>query len=258
MKTVVLFEGKEIGLEEITQWEKRHSLTMARRLKKKYRVSLPETFFEKVPQMDIKEVRKTLVDAKMKLGSKAIRKELEGTLSLTDQIAGFMTVLSAHKRKSSVVEICIQDLPAHFRVEQLYADILDLMTLNSEKNTRACLAGSPDHLVLEGHGNRVQEIIEITGGSPLESRFLNYYGVEDGVNYPKDNSYPLQMVGVSKLKNGTLVGDVRHQYRSEGTGFRAKLADEFPKVFTKKMIKEHQYHLACEFLVWYEYLINKY
>lgn len=65
------------------------------------------------------------------------------------------------------------------------------------------------------------------------------------------------MAGVSRLQTSTLVGDVRHQYRCEGSGFHAKLADEFPSVFTAKMIREHQFHLACEFLVWYRFLLEK-
>ena len=88
--------------------------------------------------------------------------------------------------------------------------------MNSDENAAICLAGSPDHLILEGKGDRAQEIIEI------------------GVDYPKDNSFPIQMAGVIRLKNGLLVGDVRHQYRMEDNGLHAKLADEFPKVLHEK------------------------
>lgn len=257
MKITVLFEGKPIDLSEIEAWEKKHSVAMTKRLQRKYKVTFPDGFIQRIPQMEIKKVRAELVRAKQRIGSEGIRSRLSRTLKLTDWIAGIMTIISRHKKKSSVVDIYVHELPKSFELKKFCTDILNLMTMNSDENAAICLAGSPDHLILEGKGDCVQEIIEITGGAPMESRFLNYYGDENGVDYPKDNSFPIQMAGVSRLKNGLLVGDVRHQYRMEENGFHAKLADEFPKVFTRKMITEHQFHLACEFLVWYHWLLEE-
>ena len=69
MKITVLFEGKPIDLSEIEAWEKKHSVAMTKRLQRKYKVTFPDGFIQRIPQMEIKKVRAELVRAKQRIGS---------------------------------------------------------------------------------------------------------------------------------------------------------------------------------------------
>lgn len=124
----------------------------------KYGAPLSDAFVSGIPNMDVREVRRTLANTKNDLGIETIREDLKGTLWLTDKAADLMTVLSGRQRISSVVEIVVSDTPDSFDMQEFYAAILDLMTKNSEENAIVCLTGSPDHLVMEGKGNNIQEI----------------------------------------------------------------------------------------------------
>ena len=55
MKITVLFEGKPIDLSEIEAWEKKHSVAMTKRLQRKYKVTFPDGFIQRIPQMEIKK-----------------------------------------------------------------------------------------------------------------------------------------------------------------------------------------------------------
>jgi hypothetical protein len=256
VKADVFFSGQKVAPQAFEQWEKRHSVTMAKRLQNYYRVNMSPFFVKSIPETDLLTVRKKLVAYKLQLSNDEIRGKLKHVFGFTNTATDFMSTLGRHKRKSSVVEIVVKDVPEGFDLKKFVDQIQTLMTTNSEENRRICLAGSPDHLLLEGKPNNAQEIVEITGGAPMEAHFINYYGVGAGINYPRDPEYPYQMASISMMTNNIAAGDIRHQYKEEGTGFRAKLADEFPIFFTNSMIREHQFHLANEFLVWYEYLLE--
>ncbi|MCH3922733.1 hypothetical protein [Limosilactobacillus sp.] len=256
MEAEVYFSGKKVAPKEIEDWEKRHSVAMAKRLQKFYHIDVSPFFVRSIPETDVLTVRKKLVDYKMQLSNEEIRGKLKHVFQLTNTAEDLMATLGRHKRKSSVVEIVVKNVPANFDLKKFVDEIQALMTSTSAKDRRIGLAASPDHLLLEGRPHNSQEIVEITGGAPMEAHFINYYGVEAGINYPRDPEYPYQMVGISMMTNNTIAGDIRHQYKEEGTGFRAKLADEFPVFFTSSMIREHQFHLANEFLVWYKYLLD--
>ena len=133
MKITVLFEGKPIDLSEIEAWEKKHSVAMTKRLQRKYKVTFPDGFIQRIPQMEIKKVRAELVRAKQRIGSEGIRSRLSRTLKLTDWIAGIMTIISRHKKKSSVVDIYVHELPKSFELKKFCTDILNLMTMNSTR-----------------------------------------------------------------------------------------------------------------------------
>ena len=51
---------------------------------------------------------------------------------------------------------------------------------------------------------------------------------------------------------GVPIGGVRHLFRDEPNGFRARLTVEFPLTMPSYMIRQHRWHLACEFSNWIE------
>lgn len=254
MKLKVYVDGKELPINEIEDWERKRSAEVAKYLKSEFNKSVPLEILNPNNNLDINYIREELVKAKLSIDENHIRLKLKNKLKFSNISARFLNIASLGKRKSSVVEIVGQDC----NVEKVFKEINNLMLKNSPENLKLCLMGSPDHYILKGHKNNIQEIIETTGGAPIQSQFFISYGDEDGISYPKGESYPMQMAGICRLSNGTVIGDVRHQYRSEGTGFRVKLADGFPIIFPKKLIEAHQMHLACEFLIWYDYIIKQY
>lgn len=75
---------------------------------------------------------------------------------------------------------------------------------------------------------------------------------ESGLKTPRDAAYAYQSAGTARLGDGTVIGGVRHQFRDEADGVLARLMVEFPAATPVRMIREHQWHLACEFSHWLE------
>lgn len=126
-----------------------------------------------------------------------------------------------------------------------------MMLNNTQKNRLCCLRANPDHYLLRGIGNDVQEVLEITGGLFVVSLFDIRYGDFAGLCSPQDADYPLQAAGVSYLKNGLAIGAVRHQMKDTENGCHIKLTVEFPALMPNRNIRAHEYHLACEFYNWF-------
>lgn len=79
---------------------------------------------------------------------------------------------------------------------------------------------------------------------------------ETGLQTPRDNSFPYQSVGIAKLKDGTIIGSVRHQFRDTETGIEARTVVEFPAICPKTILREHQKHLASEWSGWIQWAID--
>jgi hypothetical protein len=65
-----------------------------------------------------------------------------------------------------------------------------------------------------------------------------------------DPHYTHQMAGVARARGGLELGGVRHQFRNEGSGFRARLLVEFPFFIMPGIVSGHRWHLACEWANW--------
>ena len=74
-----------------------------------------------------------------------------------------------------------------------------------------------------------------------------------GLRTPADPGYPVQLAGVARDSSGTAIGGVRHQLRDLDGGFEAWLTVEFPRLTPSRMIRQHRWHLACEFSNWIEF-----
>ena len=54
------------------------------------------------------------------------------------------------------------------------------------------------------------------------------------------------------MKDGTVIGGVRHQFRNTDNGIECALCVEFPSKTPKSIVRAHQMHLAVEFSNWIE------
>ncbi len=112
------------------------------------------------------------------------------------------------------------------------------------------IAALPEHYLIATDPSGRQEVIETNGGSPMAARFFIDYNDLSSLRSQPDSTYPIAVVGVARSPNGAAIGGVRHQFRNEGDGFRAKLTVEFPSLIMPSVVTGHRWHLACEFSNW--------
>lgn len=121
----------------------------------------------------------------------------------------------------------------------------------------AMLFACPDHYLLGKAFSDGQEVIETTGGTVLSSHFgINY---ENSAKLPieKDPGYLVYFNGAAFNDFGMIVGGTNHQLRTLKEGFEIHPKIFFPSILPSFMIREHRWHLACEFSNWItEYIIK--
>lgn len=162
--------------------------------------------------------------------------------------ASRVAALFSQQRKFSVTDIII---PQSERTPiEVMTAINDIMLINTAAHRKINLATNPDHFVLQETAKNVQEVLEITGGSPLPTHFFAHYGDEEGLQSQLSEGFHVQAAGTARLADGTIVGGVRHQIKEEAAGLHFRALVEFPVLVPNTMIRQHQYHLACEFRGW--------
>lgn len=87
--------------------------------------------------------------------------------------------------------------------------------------------------------------------------FFITYNDETGLVTARDTSYPYQSVGIARLKNGTVIGGIRHQFRDTEEGLEVRAVVEFPAMCPTYIVRDHQKHLAVEWSSWIEYAISQ-
>lgn len=230
----VWIDGKELKTSEILDWEQKRVAVSARLLEKKTKRKISAANAEK------------LAKVKYAIPQEEMRTLLKGQISFAKFGTGISVKLSGEKRKISVAEVDVDFCDAQ-TLRKMYDD---MMLNNTKENLRCCLRANPDHYLLRGDSETVQEVIEIAAGLPFVSHFFIHYGDFEGLQSKSDPDYPYQAAGVSYLENGLAIGAVRHQMDTE-KGCHVKLAVEFPKLLPDSCIRAHQYHLACEFYNWF-------
>lgn len=180
------------------------------------------------------------------LNEAQVRGLLQRDIVWASRLARMMNFLSGHHRQHCVIEMVAEGIEA----DQFVAFADGIMLSNSAVDKKLCLNACPDHYLLQGAGPAKMEVIETTGGSPFPMQFFLALGDETGLTLPRDSTYPLQTAGAGRLKDGTVVGGIRHQFRNEGKGFRAKFGVEFPGATPAYFVRQHQLHLACEWKNW--------
>ena len=231
----VWIDGKELKTNEILDWEQKRVAVSVKLLEKKTKQKISAANAE-----ELARVKEAIPQDKM-------RTLLKGQLSFAQFGTGIGVRLSRGKRKISVAEIDVDFCNAQ-TLRNMYDD---MMLNNTKENLRSCLRANPDHYLLRGDSETVQEVIEVAGGMPFVSRFFIHYGEFEGLQSKADADYPYQAAGISYLENGLAIGAVRHQMKDTDYGCHVKLAVEFPAMLPDKGIRAHQYHLACEFYNWF-------
>lgn len=193
-------------------------------------------------------MREEVLKIKVDLGMDYLKKKLKYKYTLGNLGSIVAAKLSFGKRKFSEVDFYIEK--KGITAKEVADKINHLMLVNTEKNIRINLNTNPDHYVLRGVGNSVQEVIEYTGGSPLPTNFYAHYGETEKLKSNLSEGYQEQLAGTARLSSGFIIGGVRHQIRvlENGIGFKALV--EFPAILPTYMIRQHQLHLACEFGHW--------
>ncbi|WP_057894571.1 hypothetical protein [Lacticaseibacillus brantae] len=194
------------------------------------------------------EDRVALAQLKAQQSPEFFRKLLKRRYQLGNFASKLAAWVSHGRRKFSVTEIVVAQ--SDLSTAQVMAAIEAIMLENTPAHQQMNLSTNPDHFVLESPGPKEQEVLEITGGSPLPNRFFATYGDESGLRSQLTPGYTQQAAGTARLADGTIIGGVRHQIKPEGDGFRFKALVEFPAILPNHIIHQHQYHLACEFRQW--------
>lgn len=226
--------GREIGREQVLEWERRRALIVLKKLGG-----------QPCADDDLNTLNRQVLERKLALGSEGIRQLLQRELAVAQPVANFVARMSFGFRRYSVTELLVDRGSAKEFVEWF----LQRNELNDELTM---LAASPDHYVIQKNADGVQEVIETTGGSPLVGRFMIDYQDLSSLRSSPDPRYPYQAAGVARSEGGLAIGGVRHQFRDEGSGFRAKLLVEFPTMIMPGAVSAHRWHLASEFSNWIE------
>lgn len=228
------FCGHVFTREQVQAWERRRAQIVLKKL-------------GIVPTQpdDLLYMRRQLMERKLALGVQGVHDRLRTELAIATPATHAMVRLSFGRRRFSVTELLVEGGSA-----QKFVQWFNERTAHNDET--AMLAACPDHYVIRTLPNGAQEVIETTGGAPMVSRFLIDYQDLSSLRSIVDPAYPLQIAGVARSESGLVLGGVRHQFKPEGGGFRAKLTVEFPALIFPEVIEGHQWHLACEFSNWIE------
>lgn len=226
----VFINGQKVQKQDILIWEKKRADIVLKKLGAKPKSS------------NLIELRQQLLEQKSKLGHEGINKILKKELIISDFFAKMTAHFSFGSRRLCIIEIFVENVSA----EQFVEWFEQCGQINNEQ---AMLAGTPDHYLISTR-NGIQEVIETNGGSPMVARFYIDYEDLSSLRSPVDPTFPLQIAGVARSRDGLALGGVRHQFRNEGNGFRARLTVEYPLLILPTIMSGHQWHLASEFSNW--------
>lgn len=227
----IFIEGQRIAADQIIDWERRSAE------KALHKLGL------RAESQDMEQLRRQLRERKHALGHDGIRALLRRELALSDMAARLVAFMSRGRRRYSVVEI-VSPVGSAEAFANWFEDVA---RLNRED---VMIAALPEHYLIATDAAGRQEVIETNGGAPMAARFFVDYADLSSLRSEPDSDYPVQVAGVARAPNGAAIGGVRHQFRNEGTGFRAKLTVEFPSLIMPSVVTGHRWHLACEFSNW--------
>lgn len=237
----VRINGVLVTPAQIEDWEIRRARSVLPKLRRMLKLKAAD---DSHPE-DLRSLRGELVRLKEQCGRDALREALRGETRISGAVTKLVRLLSGSRRKQCVTEVRVAGCSA----KQIAQVIDNLMRSDTAVNRQSNLQACPDHYLLEPHGDTL-EVIETTGGSPFPARFFMRFEDESGLMTPRDPAYSHQSVGTARLGDGTVIGGVRHQFRDDGGDTLVRLMVEFPSATPQGMIREHQWHLACEFSHW--------
>jgi hypothetical protein len=231
---VATIAGQQVDRAAVQAWEDHRARVVMRKL------GIPDN-----AAMTLPERRAALLAHKLAQGHDGLRHRLRFQLFLSHLVAIVLALLSGKRRSFSVCELWVERGSAqHF--QRWFEDRVPL------DDQAGMLAGCPDHYIIATSATNHQRVVETCGGAPFASEVVIDYADQSSVLTPPDPSYPLQIAGVASLASGRAVGGVRHQFRQEGEGFRARVTVEFPSTIFGSIIAGQRWHLATEFSNWIE------
>jgi hypothetical protein len=227
-------DGRSVPRSEVLAWEARRA----------------EKVFAKLglgaPSGDLPDRRRALVERKLELGHGELERRLARELRWSGRSAELLRRLSGGRRRLCSIELAgsrgsAEAMPAFYRSAMERGDEAALL--------RAC----PDHYVLRALGDGLEQVIETTGGAPVAARIFLDDETTGALRTPADPAFPVQWTAVGRpARSGPNTGGIRHQFRDEEEGFRARLIGEFPAALPGRLVRAHRWHLACEFTNWIE------
>lgn len=238
MKTMI--DGKEFTKSDMDNWKRKRVREVLSNLKK----SIPMT-----DNVDV--LCENLTELKYKMSYEEIVSPLKTKLAIGKVGMKLAVAVSGSKRKAAITTIFADGITA-----ENFCKIIDsLMMQDTTEHRKANLAACPVHYALVPHGETL-EVIETAGNAPVPTQFFITFNDETGLQEPRNLSYPYQSTGIAKLKDGTIIGGVRHQFRDTSSGIEVRTLVEFPSICPKTLIKEHQKHLAVEWSSWIAWAIK--
>ncbi|MFD4351384.1 hypothetical protein ACFWPX_02435 [Nocardia sp. NPDC058518] len=239
---------QSVTRQQVRAWEARRAEAVlkkfARRLGHRGTAELlPDFTIGRAFDAPLDVQRAALTAMKTELGHAGIYALLKRELAISERMARVGIAAGRGRVKYSVTRLHVPHYSA-----QRFADWFNNLTISNIEVDM--VDATPDHYLLRGLPNGLQEVVETTGGSPTASRFLVDYSRTETLTIPADPDYPIQIAGQAMLDDGLVIGGVRHQFRDRDGTLEALLTCQFPGSLPARLIHQHQWHLASEFSNW--------
>lgn len=239
-KIKAVINGKEFTMDEMNLWKQKRIRKVLHNLKR--RISWTD---------DTDRMCEQLTALKLQLSYEEIVNLLRIKLAVGVVGMKLAAFLSGKKRLAAITTVFADGITAETFSRMIDALMLEETPEHKKVNLSAC----PDHYALIAN-NGTLEVIESTGNMPVPTQFFITFNDETGLQEPRDFRYPYQSTGIAKLKDGTIIGGVRHQFRDTKKGIEVRTLVEFPWICPKTVIKEHQKHLAVEWSNWISWAVQ--
>ncbi|WP_280346508.1 hypothetical protein [Nocardia neocaledoniensis] len=239
---------RDVAREQVLGWESRRADAVLAKFAKRLGALgigevLPGATAARLRGGSLEERRAALGILRTRLGHAGIYGMLTRELAVSERITRLGVSMSRGRVAFAVTRLRVPGLSADG-----FAEWFGNLVVVDDQD--AMNAACPDHYLLRGLPDGRQEVVETTGGSPVAVRFLVDYTRTDQVRVPVDPGYPIQIAGTALLDDGLVIGGVRHQFRDRDGALEALLTAQFPAAVPGRNIREHQWHLACEFSNW--------
>lgn len=246
-RLTTVINGTSVPRSRVLQWEARRLQVASDRIRR----NLPGAISKELdalllrPALSTTKVardRQLLADVKLRLGERQMR----SLTALDLAVSTPASVLSASANRWIDCRTVVRSDRGTARGFASW-----FAARRDTNDVRAMLVACPDHYVIDTPGRGRQEVIEVTGGAMVASRFLIDYADTAEVPIAVSPGYGVQAAGCARTDDGRMIGGVRHQFRDNpGGGFTADLGVAFPALLPAWFISEHRWHLACEFGNW--------
>lgn len=247
-RMIFTINDQPVSSEKILQWEFKRLVKAHRVLTNVYGIHFQDEVTNWIKTKNIKALDDEIMRVKMSIEPDKLREALKSKYDFGNMGALVAGKISGGQRTLCSTEIFVPN--SSLTPQQVMNGIKYILLTDNNVNRKMNLAAVPDHFVCRPSEDNIQEVVEIIGNTFVPTHFFIHFDELDGVTSQATIGYSEQLLGTVKLSNGTVIGAVRQQVKSEDGGFRFKAMIEFPKIVPNSIIKDHQMHLACEFGHW--------